>query len=376
MAELSPQARDLLLLCAASPHPIESLLLAVTGSRAGLDEALATGIVKRHEQRLRFAHPLLASFVYASVGPEVRRDAHRRLAAVNTDPDDRALHLARASEEPEAAIAAELEAAALRAYRRGAPAAAAELEQHAHRLTPAELVAERLARAARTADYHLAAGDTARGRELLERLLEERVSGAERARLALALGQVRYLSDDVAAAHALFAVALAQAGDDERLQADAEQSLAFTSRLGGDIPAALAHARASLGLAEQLDEPGILALARCRVALNEFLSGQGLDRAQFERAMELEHHLDQVPFEQLPSYTYASLAVMADDLETARVMYERVSHAVAEYGDERALPTVLFAVSELECRVGNWGRAAKLAADAVEHSLHKSLAQP
>ena len=64
--------------------------------------------------------------------------------------------------------------------------------------------------------------------------------------------------------------------------ADAEQALAFTAMLGGDIPAALAHARSSLARAERLGDPGILALARCRVALNEFLSGQGLDRGKWD----------------------------------------------------------------------------------------------
>src|SRR5205807_7321345 len=130
--------------------------------------------------------------------PELRRDAHARLARVVDDTDERAAHLARASSEPDAAVAAELEAAAARAYKRGAPAAAAELEGHALRLTPSASEVERFGRTLRSAEYHLAAGDTARGRSLLEGLLELRTVGVERARVALALGKVRYISDDVA----------------------------------------------------------------------------------------------------------------------------------------------------------------------------------
>lgn len=51
--------------------------------------------------------------------------------------------------------------------------------------------------------------------------------------------------------------------------------------------------------------------------------------------MRLEGHIEQVPFEQLPSYAYASLAVMADDLEAAPALYERAARLAGEHGDER-----------------------------------------
>lgn len=135
---LSPAARDAALLCACTPHPSAPLLRALAG--AGLDEALTAEIVQQDGERLGFTHPLLGSFVHGAAPREELRDAHARLAAAAADPDDRALHLAHAAEDADAEVAAELEAAALRAYRRGAPAAAAELEQHAHRLTPAGLL--------------------------------------------------------------------------------------------------------------------------------------------------------------------------------------------------------------------------------------------
>jgi len=373
IAALSSVAREAVVLCACAPQPTASLLWSAVGSEAGLKELLGAGILERHGDRLRFSHPLLASYVYSQVPHELLRAAHAQLAAIASDPDDRALHLAHATTAPDAAVAEELEAAALRAYRRGAPAAAAEFEDRAWQLTPTESGHERFGRVTRTAEYHLAAGDTTRGRELLEQLLASPLSERECARVLLRLGDVRYVSDDVAAAHALFEQALAQAGDDARLRADAEQSLAFTSMLGGDIPMALAHARSALELGKQLADARIVALATCRVALNEFLSGHGLDREAFEHAIEHEGMLEGVPFEQLPSYTLATLAAMADDFATADRLFERTERMAAEYGDERAVLSVLFARSEFDCRVGDWTQADRRAAAAVERSRQAGL---
>ncbi|MFL5822368.1 MAG: AAA family ATPase, partial [Solirubrobacteraceae bacterium] len=251
IAELSEAARDVLVLCACTPQPTAPLISRVSGS-PGLDEVLAAGIVERTGDRLRFAHPLLASYVYGDADRTVLQDAHARLAAAIEVPQDRAVHLARSTDTPDEAIARELEAAALSAHRRGAAPAAAELEEHARRLTPPQLQQEGLRRATKTAEYHHAAGDTQRARELLERLLDTPLADRDRARVMLRLGELRYVSDDVAAAHALFEAALARAGEDVALRAEAEQSLAFTSMLAGDIPGALVHARAAIELAEAM----------------------------------------------------------------------------------------------------------------------------
>jgi DNA-binding NarL/FixJ family response regulator len=373
IAQLSSMAVEVLVLAAACPQPTATLLAAVTGSTAGVSEAVAAGILEHDGERLRFAHPLLASVLYGDVDAASRREVHGRLAAAVRHPEDRALHLARATEEPDPTVAAELDAAAGRASRRGAPATASELEQHACRLTPTDQEEQRLRRLARGAEYDLAAGDTERGRALLEHLLEMRRAGPERARVALRLGNVRYLTDDVTGAHALFGEALAHAGSDDRLRVEAQQALAFTAMLGGEIPSALGHAHAALALARRLADPRMLALAECRVGLNEFLSGYGFDRGRFERAAEAPDQLDEMPFEWLPAYTHAGVATMADDLDTARSLYERLAHVAAVHGDERATPTLLFATSELECRAGNWARATQLAIEAVERSRQVGL---
>jgi DNA-binding CsgD family transcriptional regulator len=374
ITRLSTTALEAAQLTATSPQRTATSVARVLGDDHGLREAIAAGILELDGERLSFTHPLLGSVVYADLDPQLRREIHQRLAAAAEDPDERALHLARASSGPDADAATELDAAAARAYRRGAPAAAAEFQDHACRLTPVALDDARFDRLRRNAEYHLAAGDTARGRSLLEALLEEQPTGRRRAQVSLLLGQVRYMSDDVPAAHQLFSAAASASGEDGALRAEAEQAVAFTAMLAGDIPTALKHAHASLRLAEEVEDPRILALALCRVALNEFLAGQGLRREWFERALELEAgHLDDAPIEWLPSYAFAWSCLMADDFETARTIYDALSQAADERGDERFSASVWFATSELETRAGNWAEAARRAERAVERSRQAGL---
>jgi DNA-binding CsgD family transcriptional regulator len=373
---LSTAATDVVMLASASPHATPALLKTVTASNEGIAEALEHGILELDGERLRFTHPLLASVAYGETDPVARREAHRRLATAVDDPDDRALHLALATERADEEVAAELERAASRAHRRGAPAAAAELADHARRLTPEDQPEDLLARTAQSAEYHLASGDTARGRELLEHVVDSRPPGPERARLLLRLGRVRYASDDLPAAHRLFGQALAEGSEDLRLSAEAEQALAFTAIGGGDIPLAIAYARSALELAERLGDRGLLALALGRVAQTEVMAGKGLDRAALERAVQLERDLAPDPVEWLPSYVYAWAAAFTDDLETARNLLEGLHRSATERGDERALPSLLIPMSIGERAAGNLGSAGRYAVEAVERSRQVGLATP
>ena len=138
---LSPTAREATEIAAALSRPTRALIDAVTGSgdsAAAIEAAAAAGIVELEGDRVRFAHPLLASITYAQIPPARRRVLHARLAEILEDPEERGRHLALAVEHPDAAVAAALDEAARRARARGAPASAAELWEHARRLTPAD----------------------------------------------------------------------------------------------------------------------------------------------------------------------------------------------------------------------------------------------
>ncbi|MGB3185948.1 MAG: LuxR C-terminal-related transcriptional regulator [Ornithinimicrobium sp.] len=102
--------------------------------RAGLDDGTFT-VDDRFV--VRFGHPLVAAAVRAQMNALDRQELHAKLAGIVADRDARALHLARATDAVDCEVADEIEGAASRAARRGAPRLAAELLAHAARLTPA-----------------------------------------------------------------------------------------------------------------------------------------------------------------------------------------------------------------------------------------------
>jgi len=93
----------------------------IAGSRRVLEQAAAAGIVEVSDSRVRFTHPLFAAAMYSSAEPRQRRQAHRRLAAVLDDVEERAWHLAFAAEGADAQLARVLDSAAEQARARGAP---------------------------------------------------------------------------------------------------------------------------------------------------------------------------------------------------------------------------------------------------------------
>jgi predicted ATPase len=139
---LSHGARELVLAAAALSRPTTSVLerAAPPGGDVGaaLIEAEEAGVLVLDRERIRFAHPLLASVVYGNASQERRRQLHARLADVVEDPEERARHLASSAMTPTDAVATEIESAAAGAARRGAHRAAAELYAASARLTPPE----------------------------------------------------------------------------------------------------------------------------------------------------------------------------------------------------------------------------------------------
>ncbi|MFC5171030.1 helix-turn-helix transcriptional regulator [Streptomyces mutomycini] len=157
-----PASTTRALLLLAAMDSADSAIAASAGLPRAEDAAwlLAgqAGLVRRTGRDVRFRHPLVRSAVYHAASLAAQREAHLALAELLRDePDRRAWHLAAASPHPDAAVSAELERTAGRARRRGGHAAAAQALQRAAELAPrredsAQLLVEAAAAAVFTGD--------------------------------------------------------------------------------------------------------------------------------------------------------------------------------------------------------------------------------
>ncbi|MGN6724152.1 MAG: hypothetical protein ACTHJM_16210, partial [Marmoricola sp.] len=143
--------------------PTRALVGAATGLRdhevdAALDSGLDAGVITERDGDLAFVHPLIGLAVTTAAPVSALRSAHLRLVDCTTDPEERAVHLARAISRPDADTAAAIEEGAEVARRRAAPDVAAQLGEAALRLTPPENTADRRRRHVATAYHHVAAG--------------------------------------------------------------------------------------------------------------------------------------------------------------------------------------------------------------------------
>jgi hypothetical protein len=185
-----------------------------------LGPAVAAGLAEVDGQGVRFRHPLVRSAVGEAAGLAGRRAMHRALAEVLAGaPDRQVWHRAAASVGPDEEVAAGLEAAADRAFRRGAIAEQAAALAAAARLSPGSARrGQRLIRAARA--FH----DLGRPQTAL-RLLDEAepldLEPGDRLRLAWAResmgGATRSGSRPLAA--------LADLADQMRRDGDTDQAL-------------------------------------------------------------------------------------------------------------------------------------------------------
>ena len=117
LADLAPAAREVALAASALARPTVALVEASLRSAdpaAALAGAVDAGVLEIEGDRLRFAHPLIASVVYADASAAQRHALHARLADVVEELEERARHLALAAEAPDGDVAAELDRAAAR----------------------------------------------------------------------------------------------------------------------------------------------------------------------------------------------------------------------------------------------------------------------
>jgi DNA-binding CsgD family transcriptional regulator len=368
LARFPPVSREVLLLAAALARPTVGALAAAHGERAevldGLEHAARVGVVELDSERVRFAHPLLASVCYDGATPWRRREAHARLAAVAVDEEERARHLALAAEGPDAAVATALDAAAPDALRRGAPAAAAELSEIAAQLTPPGDPPARRRRRLAAAEAHRLAGDSDRARAILDELLAEAPPGEQRADVLFALARVRRA--DLPTLARWCDSALAEAGDDHRRAAEILAYLSWVRLLEGRVRDALAHGRAALVHAESAGDDELLARAIARVAMAETWT-LDVTPGLLERGVAIERGLrHRLEFHESPRVTHARRLMCLSEFDAARPLLADAENGAKAGGDEGTRAHVLFHRFQVEWFTGCWAEADELATAALE----------
>src|SRR5579875_3501356 len=357
VARLPPASRDALLLASAlavpttAAVPVEDLAAA---EDAGIVRVDAGG-------RIHFEHPLLASAIYESTPVARRRDAHRRLANRSEDLEERARHLALAAAGPDEVVAAELDAAVRHTAARGASTAAAQLAQLALAATPGHDADARARRTVTLAHQLLVAGETAGARAALEQeCARYSEPGDLRARLLRELGSILWYEGERETGYGLLREALENARDPElaaRTHAAAAWLLHDT-----DLPRAIEHADAAVGLFDPGQQPGPYSSALLLAAYLRLTNGEPPDEEAYMRGRALQEQ--GVEWDDV-SPVVGMWPLLHDDFADARAIYRAGLERSRAAGDVTNVQGTLVRLAEIECWTGDWPEADRLAAEAV-----------
>ena len=330
---------------------------------------LEAHVLRIDDGALRFTHPLLASAAYDELDAGARRELHRRLAGVVDDEEERSRHLALAVDGPDADVAATLERAAGQARARGASAAAAELAEQAHRLTPLDALADLHRRTVGAALYCFDAGDPARAIELLEEARSAAPPGSARAEALAALSRLHRFGGDQPLAASWPEQALAEAGPmttcaARRRRGSPRRSSTFarTLKRGSSWPLSPPSARRG-----RTTRPSGWSPSASRASWSAW-SGRPEAVATFRRVAELAEPTAYGRVLSQPTMNRGVFALWTDGPEAVGLLRDAHDDAVAR-GDEGSVPMVLAQVALAEYLAGRWAEAVQVAEEASEFAL-------
>jgi DNA-binding CsgD family transcriptional regulator len=367
---LSDEARDLLLIVAAAGRPTMELVRRLASSpdvaEAALREAERHELIQTIADRVRFAHPLLGSTLYADAGLDRRRSVHLRLARAVDDPIEHAWHLALSAEGPDPEVASALDDAAEVAESRGAPAVAAELSELAQRLTPIQDTDAVRARAVASSERLFAAGDLDRAIARMEDIAADAPPGWERADVLLRLGRFQW--NDIRRVRGILDRALREAGDASPpiLRINLHRAMGWVELVGGDLQLAASHLDHASALAEATGNRVEIALNLVAEAYLGFFTGHPSAIDWIWRAVSMQDELRGLELIEPPRRTLGMLLMWSGELDAGRLELERDYRETVERGHLGTQWEVLVYLAELEVRAGNWHRAEQYAAEGLD----------
>jgi DNA-binding CsgD family transcriptional regulator len=363
LRQLSPGARRVLLAVACSPRPTLATVRSL-GLVEEFEEAESSGTVALDDDRVVFAHPLLATAVVQMATPHQQRDMHGQLAVISGEPEARARHVALAHLEPDEATAIALDEATRAAEARGSSIAAAELARLALDRTVDPDGPEAWARRIHLGELLHAAGSSIAAAQVLERAGCPR--GELRARAGLVLTEVAYQTSTIQRTIDFALDALAEARGDPRLTARCLLSLAAVTTDGRKSARYAAEARTTLAAAG-VDDPMLIAWAECEEVAARFHLGEGLDRARLDHALDLERTGRSWRSGDQVAAVRPVLLKWADYPADALAGLLELRRRAEEEGNDGLVPYVLGHIPGILLRLG---RLADAAVAADEHLGH------
>lgn len=379
LGSLSPRARSAVRIAALAARPTPALLSAVLDDpdlSGVLVELERAGVLVESAGVLTFGHPMLATSVVADLGPAERRALHLRLSRLIDEPEERATHLVRATTEPDPGVAEEVEAAALRAARRGAKDVAGELLERAAALTP-DTDRRDLNRRLTVAGYrHFVSGDVRRAEPLLQKVVDTEPPGPLRAGAAATLGGARDLHGDSAAARRLFKLAIDDLEGDDWIAANVLVA-ATKIELHNDIEAAGARAAVAVGVARATGDDAFVNASEQAVAYVDFLSGNGVDLVAARRRADADARMT---IGCTASWFLAAMLLATDAHDEARAILVRLADKALHQGDVPSARDVERHLLELALRAGRLDEAEEwlsaLEELAVADAEHTTVTEP
>jgi DNA-binding CsgD family transcriptional regulator len=346
---------------AALSDPSESTLDRV-GMREALAHAYQAGVLEAGDGRIRFTHPLVRAAAWESLGPLRRREVHRVLAGVVDDLEQRALHLAAASEPPDPGTAAVLEQRAVLARMRGAPAAAADLLDRALELTPADDLESWARLAESAAKAHAEASHWDSVWELVEQAQSRLSASPARAAILVTAAQMR------PGLEWLLRQAVVEAGDTPA-GVWARIGLLQHATIAGRFGEAIEEAREAVRAARAQTDRGLLAIALSDLAVSRLLNSELDGRRELEEALAIELEVGRLPAGALqsPRIWQAIEMTFREDPDAARAVFEERIRADLERGDETSVlqPVPILVLAQLF--TGDWVAARETARAALDH---------
>jgi DNA-binding CsgD family transcriptional regulator len=372
---LSPAAQEAVLVAAALSRPtIEAVAAALEDEHGALPailEAEQAGVLITERGRVRFTHPLLASAVYGAPSDARRGQLHRRLAAVVTDEEERAHHLAQSATQADEATAFTVEQAARHAALRGAFDAAGELFAAACRLTPADDDEVFVRRTLGRASCLLRTGDVAGARLLAESATASNLPAAVQAERLQLLAEVGWDDGLIGLATAYLEQALGTAAGDPALSARISARLVLIG-VPGAPARALEHAERAVQQVNADEEPEVLSSLLIDLCLLDVLLGRTPRPELMERGLDLEARAgpDAYPHP-VPLIWFQCI----DDVEATRERYARESDWARDHGDEPHGAERLGYLALVEFQAGRCELAEELierSCDTIEERLEVS----